>query len=632
MNSRSLGIMIAGGILVVMFLIMVGYLLEGLYPAVDRTFRVTEFSTSSSVSGAGHSIGARGLVFRGPENPVVLCLVDLFELRGAEYARWCQALADAAGTGRERVMLVCAGGGDRPIADPDARALLEAVAGTRGKLLIPEEIDRSLTRLTKTIETALVDPSDDKKTKETSLDWRAWLKKHVNIESSVRGVGKVATEGSDGFRFRSTALIVKPDQELSSEEWHVKLGGENVSPVERLQAALALSLESQMGALTHLGCLDLRDTLVLSVPGFSDGINRRIADKIRPDVDLYVLENRNGWPGSNSAPFTLEDTDYVAPMRDGLWRVCEGAPPRQLVNSAAISLRNITSSVSLSTLRGRPWSLGLLANSDLQILSGGKHAGISFSGLPVLKQPQIGLAPGRPDQDRFLALTGQRDGMGVFHLLALDGVNTATERLSDKRPGRCKILPGSFLETTLGRTLVPAVWCPPGQSFGKLDVYFTDDGTNWQRMERTENPDEPGFSVAAFLERRNGSLYLVGETSGQGLVSAVSQDRGETWRHYAPFSSRKGARLVALHRITSLGDWLLVIESEEGLGFFLSRSEGESWTPFAVPLEWAGLNRFQLCSSGATVTGAGIDSMGGLRVVPIRVDQISPKQAATTDG
>jgi hypothetical protein len=67
---------------------------------------------------------AHGLVLTGVEPPVVFVSVDWCEIRNDAYLRWQNALADAAGTTPERVMISTVHQHDAPVADLEAEQIL----------------------------------------------------------------------------------------------------------------------------------------------------------------------------------------------------------------------------------------------------------------------------------------------------------------------------------------------------------------------------------------------------------------------------------------------------------------------------------------------------------------------------
>jgi hypothetical protein len=68
---------------------------------------------------------AHGFVLLGPGKPIVLVAVDWCEIRNDAYDRWREALAEAAGTTRERVLVAALHQHDAPIADLTAQRLLD---------------------------------------------------------------------------------------------------------------------------------------------------------------------------------------------------------------------------------------------------------------------------------------------------------------------------------------------------------------------------------------------------------------------------------------------------------------------------------------------------------------------------
>jgi hypothetical protein len=70
-------------------------------------------------------LSARGIVLLGAEKPIVLCSVDWCEIRNDAHERWREALAQAVGTTRERVLVSSVHQHDTPIADLEAQRLLE---------------------------------------------------------------------------------------------------------------------------------------------------------------------------------------------------------------------------------------------------------------------------------------------------------------------------------------------------------------------------------------------------------------------------------------------------------------------------------------------------------------------------
>lgn len=89
---------------------------------------------------------AHGFVLNGPMQPVVLCAVDWCEIRNGAYDQWREALAKAAGTTRERVLVTSLHQHDAPVTDSGAAQLLAEV-GLQGELYDEPFHDRTVARV-----------------------------------------------------------------------------------------------------------------------------------------------------------------------------------------------------------------------------------------------------------------------------------------------------------------------------------------------------------------------------------------------------------------------------------------------------------------------------------------------------
>lgn len=67
---------------------------------------------------------AKGLVLYGGDKPLVICCVDWCEIRNSSHDRWRAALAEAAGTTPDRVLVSCVHQHDAPLADLEADRIL----------------------------------------------------------------------------------------------------------------------------------------------------------------------------------------------------------------------------------------------------------------------------------------------------------------------------------------------------------------------------------------------------------------------------------------------------------------------------------------------------------------------------
>jgi hypothetical protein len=99
----------------------------------------------------------RGFVFLGAGQPVVLAAVDWCEIRNGAYDQWRDALAAAAGTSRQRVIVSSLHQHDAPITDSGAAALL-AEAGLPGELYDAAFHADCLQRISSAIRKSLENP------------------------------------------------------------------------------------------------------------------------------------------------------------------------------------------------------------------------------------------------------------------------------------------------------------------------------------------------------------------------------------------------------------------------------------------------------------------------------------------
>lgn len=133
-----------------------------------KNYRVATFSADVTVP-LGHALHggaikpaekivdplfARGLVLLGAGKPIVFAAIDWIEVRNDAYDRWRDALADAAGTTRERVLFASVHQHDSPLADLEAQRLLDA-HGLKNAMLDVAFYERSVNRVAKSLRNAL---------------------------------------------------------------------------------------------------------------------------------------------------------------------------------------------------------------------------------------------------------------------------------------------------------------------------------------------------------------------------------------------------------------------------------------------------------------------------------------------
>lgn len=81
-------------------------------------------SISPAAQEIGEPLSARGIVLIGAGEPIVIAAIDWLEIRNDAYRAWRDALAEAAGTRPERVLVSCVHQHDAPLADLTAQQIL----------------------------------------------------------------------------------------------------------------------------------------------------------------------------------------------------------------------------------------------------------------------------------------------------------------------------------------------------------------------------------------------------------------------------------------------------------------------------------------------------------------------------
>lgn len=97
---------------------------------------------------------AYGMVLSGAGKPIVLVAVDWCEIRNGAYDQWRDALAKAAGTRRERVLVTSLHQHDAPVVDKEAQQLLTSV-GLAGELYDLKFHDKTLARVAEALRKSL---------------------------------------------------------------------------------------------------------------------------------------------------------------------------------------------------------------------------------------------------------------------------------------------------------------------------------------------------------------------------------------------------------------------------------------------------------------------------------------------
>ena len=142
-----------------------------------------------------------GFVLLGGDSPVVLAALDWCEVRNGAYDQWRDALASAAGTTRERVLLSSLHQHDAPVTDNEAEAYLASV-GMEGELFDvdfqAECIRQTVTAIQEAIQNA--EPVTHLGTGEAVVEQVASNRRVVHPDGSVRFDRGSASGGRDFHR------------------------------------------------------------------------------------------------------------------------------------------------------------------------------------------------------------------------------------------------------------------------------------------------------------------------------------------------------------------------------------------------------------------------------------------------
>jgi len=97
---------------------------------------------------------AHGFVLQGGHKPIVLCALDWCEVRNGAFEQWRHALAKAAGTSPQYVLVTALHQHDAPVVDLDAQNLLDEV-GLHNELYQVNWHNKTLARVSQAVEDSL---------------------------------------------------------------------------------------------------------------------------------------------------------------------------------------------------------------------------------------------------------------------------------------------------------------------------------------------------------------------------------------------------------------------------------------------------------------------------------------------
>ena len=137
-------------------------------PAGAQEFRIATFSADVTIPLNHRCMGvlptkslrvkdpleAKGFVLLGADRPLVVVAVDWCEIRNGAYDQWRDAIAKAAGTDRERVLVTSLHQHDAPVTDSGAAKLLRD-AGLPGELYDESFHDEAVANVSSALKAAL---------------------------------------------------------------------------------------------------------------------------------------------------------------------------------------------------------------------------------------------------------------------------------------------------------------------------------------------------------------------------------------------------------------------------------------------------------------------------------------------
>ena len=147
---------------------------------------------------------ATGFILTGAGDPVAVVALDWCEVRNDAHDRWRDAIAEAVGTRRERVLVMAVHQHDAPVADLAAQKLLTD-ARARGAICDPEFHDRTVGRVAKAARASL-----------------ARSRKVTHVGTGQAKVDRVASnrrfvDGSGRLRFDRTSASRDPQAHAADE-------------------------------------------------------------------------------------------------------------------------------------------------------------------------------------------------------------------------------------------------------------------------------------------------------------------------------------------------------------------------------------------------------------------------------
>ena len=123
-------------------------------PPIGHTLFTGRWMKATGITSRLEARGFALLPSAGEKKPIVFCAVDWSEIRNDAYDRWRDALAAAAGTTRERVLVSAIHQHDTPLADLEAQRILEA-AGSPHQVIDLQFHEEAVTRVARALKKSI---------------------------------------------------------------------------------------------------------------------------------------------------------------------------------------------------------------------------------------------------------------------------------------------------------------------------------------------------------------------------------------------------------------------------------------------------------------------------------------------
>jgi hypothetical protein len=146
---------------------------------------------------------AKGFVLMGAEKPFVLIAFDWCEIRGTSFDKWKKALAEAAGTDPERVLVTSTHAHDAPVMDEDAEKLLRDMEATGAWKNIPPPDPKAPVQVASVCQPAF----NEECIRKVVAAVRESLGHAVRVTHFGTGRGKVELVASNRRFFTSAGLV-----------------------------------------------------------------------------------------------------------------------------------------------------------------------------------------------------------------------------------------------------------------------------------------------------------------------------------------------------------------------------------------------------------------------------------------